>query len=132
MRPWPPPYRYGLSPREFAAQMACLTSSGASVGAAAEPSSSSLATVPGTSSPVHSPGNAGVAGGVGVVAGVVGGTGGGTYDDPPVSGTVSAAAGAARTHSIVITRGPRARGYSAIALFRRPAGLADGLALKEP
>src|SRR4051794_34379629 len=113
MRPWPPPYRYGLSRSQFAAQMACLTSSGASVGAAAEPSSSSLATVPGTSSPVHSPGSAGVAGGVGVV----GGTGGGTYDAPPVSGTVSAAAGAAMTHSIVITRGPRARGYSAIALF---------------
>ena len=36
--------------------MACLTCSGASAGAAAVPSSSSFALVPGTSGPVHFPG----------------------------------------------------------------------------
>src|SRR5215218_5736729 len=36
------------------------------------------------------------------------------------------------THSIAMKIGASARGNGDIDLFRRPAGLADGLALKEP
>ena len=38
----------------------------------------------------------------------------------------------AMTHTIAMKIGANARGKNDIDLFRRPAGLADGLALKEP
>ena len=45
---WPPPYLYGLFWSRFAAQIASCTGRGALAGAAAVPSGSSLAWVPGT------------------------------------------------------------------------------------
>src|SRR5215207_2732713 len=100
--------------------MACLICSGASAGAAAVPSSSRTASTPGTSGPVQRPGSS------------IGGGGGSSSNEvPPVGLCASAAEGtSAQTSATMI--GANARGNGDIVLFRRPAGLADGLALKEP
>src|SRR4051794_18605414 len=105
----------------FAAQIACLTASGAASGAAARPSTI-CATVPGTVGWAVAPGAGPVAGGVA----------GGSPQAPPPGPEAAHAAGAAlkpstnSTH-INIRDLPRTT-----PLFRRPAGLADGLARKEP
>ena len=58
------------------------------------------------------------------------GGGSASNEVPPVS---AAAPVGTMTHSIAIKHGASARGNNeGIDLFRRPAGLADGLALKEP
>src|SRR5919109_1747812 len=117
----PPPYRYGRFWSELAAQIACLTCSGASAGAAAVPSASSTALVPGTSGPVQRPGSS------------IGGEGGsGSNAVPPVPGVAADAPVGTMTHSTEIRNGATARGNNDMDLFRRPAGLAVGLALKEP
>src|SRR5919198_3306286 len=95
----------------FAAQIACWTSTGASAGAAALPSGSSLAFVPGT---------------------VMFAGGGGTYWVPPVDGSESASAVPGRIKNAKNVRANARSDDKSNNLFRRPAGLADGLALKEP
>src|SRR5215207_4222315 len=101
--------------------MACLTWSGASDGAAAVPSSSRTAFVPGTSGPVHFPALSILGGGGSVSKGV-----------PPVAVSWAIAPVGTMTHTIAMKIGANARGKNDIDLSRRPAGLADGLALKEP
>src|ERR671914_1858716 len=116
MRACPPPYLYGLSCSRLAAQTACCTSAGASAGAAAVPSGSSCAFVPGT---VMSSAATGAG---------AGGTGGGNVT-PPVD-CAEATLGTARNAS---RKRANARSENKLTnLFRLPAGLADGLALKEP
>src|SRR3954452_16816177 len=106
----------------FAAQIACLTASGAASGAAARPSTI-CATAPGTVGwEAVAPGAVAVAGGV---------AGGSSKAAPPGPWAASAAGAALKpstnsTH-ITIREFPRTT-----TLFRRPAGLADGLARKEP
>src|SRR4051795_8512449 len=106
----------------FAAQIACLTASGAASGAAARPSTI-CATAPGTVGwETVAPGAVAVAGG---------GAGGSSKAAPPGPWAASAAGAALKpstnsTH-ITIREFPRTT-----TLFRRPAGLADGLARKEP
>src|SRR3954447_10195833 len=106
----------------FAAQIACLTASGAASGAAARPSTI-CATAPGTVGwETVAPGAVAVAGGV---------AGGSSKAAPPGPWAASAAGAALKpstnsTH-ITIREFPRTT-----TLFRRPAGLADGLARKEP
>src|SRR4051794_5852554 len=90
--------------------MACCTSSGASAGAAALPSGISLALVPGT---VRLPG------------------GGGRWGAPPVDGDCARAT-PGRTRNAKIVRANARSEDKLNNLFRRPAGLADGLARKEP
>src|ERR1700754_4885072 len=103
----------------FAAQIACLTGSGAPSGAAARPSTI-FASTPGTvGCAFTAPGPAGVA------------AVGSSYAVPP-GPSAAIAAGAAQSASansaqITIRGLPRTT-----TLFRRPAGLADGLARKEP
>src|SRR4051794_25715097 len=106
----------------FAAQMACLTASGAASGAAARPLTI-CATVPGTV------GWAPIAPGAVLVA--TGGAEGSSNATPPGPSAAIAAGGAlkhsANSTHITIRGLPRTT-----TLFRRPAGLADGLARKEP
>src|SRR5262245_9161219 len=106
---------YGLFWILLAAKIACWTSGGASAGAAAVPSGSSWATLPGTMMSV----------GAGVGVGV------GTNGAPTEPFCSAAVAGSTNTTDVVIARA-RARRETKIFLFRRPAGLADGLTLKEP
>src|SRR5215217_6977289 len=105
---------YGLSWIRLAAKIALRTSAGASAGAAALPSGSSLATVPGTVM-------------------LSGWAGAGTYAAPPVLAVGdSALATLGSTASTTTTRANARSDFKFKTLFRRPTGLADGLALKEP
>src|SRR3954470_15627841 len=122
---WPPPYRYGSFWSVLAAQIAFCTFGGASAGAAAVPSASSTARAPGTS-------GFGCPRGTVLRAGV--GGGGGGEGAPPVPGTANAPTGATTQNSMEKTARQKPR--TAVRtieklLFRRPTGLADGLALKE-
>ena len=82
---------------------------------------SNTALVPGTSGPVHCPGSS------------IGGGGGSSWKAvPPVGDGPAAAPVGTMTYDITIRNGASARGNNDMDLFRRPAGLADGLALKEP
>src|SRR5918911_5493602 len=101
---------YGLRWSVLAAQMACWTCGGASAGAAAVPSGSSFATVPGTTMLV----------GAGLT-----GTGPGAAT-PPVGSCARAVLGRT-SDSVVSSVRANARGAIKGFLFRRPAGLADGL-----
>src|SRR3954469_24701571 len=105
----------------FAARIACLTASGAASGAAARPATI-FATVPDTV------GWATAAPGAVVGAGVAEGSSNATPPGP----SAAIAAGTAlkpSTNSTHITIRDLPRTTT---LFRRPAGLADGLARKEP
>src|SRR3954471_3907489 len=104
---------YGLSWILLAAEIASWTSAGAPAGAAALPSGRSLATSPGTV----------------ILAAAVGSE----YAAPPVgAGVVSAAAVPGSTAPNISMRANARSDFKAKTLFRRPTGLADGLALKEP
>src|ERR671932_683615 len=104
----------------FAAQIACLTESGAPAGAAARPEPSSFASTPGT-----------VGWATSAPAGAAGCGVGSSYATPPgpsaamADGTTLSAS--ANSTQMTIRGLPRTT-----TLFRRPAGLADGLARKEP
>src|SRR3954454_18634233 len=91
--------------------MASWTSTGASAGAAALPSGSSLALLPGTA----------------MFSG-----GGGEYWAPPLDGPESASAAPGRIRKAENVRANARSDDKSNNLFRRPAGLADGLARKEP
>src|SRR6185503_5349033 len=106
----------------FAAQMACLTASGAAAGAAARPLTI-FASTPGT---VAWRSVAPVA--PGVAGGAAGGSSYATPPGPSAAMAVGAAMSASANSAQMNIRGvPRTT-----TLFRRPAGLADGLARKEP
>src|SRR5919199_6645585 len=104
----------------FAAQIACLTEAGAPSGAAARPLSRSFAARPGT-----------VGWATSAPAGAAGWGVGSSYATPPgpsaamADGTTLSAS--ANSTQMTIRGLPRTT-----TLFRRPAGLADGLARKEP
>src|SRR3954447_16052030 len=105
---------YGLFSSLLAAKIAFWTWAGAAAGAAALPSGSSVATEPGTT----------------MWAAVAGSL----YAAPPVGAEGDSARAAAGSTAIHTSIRANARSDFKIKtlLFRRPTGLADGLALKEP
>src|SRR4051794_41120044 len=105
---------YGLVLIRLAAKIAFWTSTGASAGAAALPSGRSWARAPGTT----------------MLAGAAGGS---EYAAPPVCAdgdSARATAGSTALHTSI--RANARSDFKTYDLFRRPTGLADGLALKEP